>query len=130
MKFDDNELYSIPSSVNGTQCSLHNLAKWKNGLAFKKINFSDEGVPVIKIAELNNGIGPTTAYTKEIFSEDERVLIEEYALQFRDMNRSRELAEHICYQEEYGNQDVAPVVIKARREIQEKKEEHLQQRKR
>ena len=51
---------------------------------------------------------------KEIFSEDERVLIEEYALQFRDMNRSRELAEHICYQEEYGNQDVAPVVIKAR----------------
>ena len=67
---------------------------------------------------------------KEIFSEDERVLIEEYALQFRDMNRSRELAEHICYQEEYGNQDVAPVVIKARREIQEKKEEHLQQRKR
>lgn len=70
MKFDDNELYSIPSSVNGTQCSLHDLAKWKNGLAFKKINFSDEGVPVIKISELNNGIGPKTAYTKEIFSED------------------------------------------------------------
>ena len=58
---------------------------------------------------------------KEIFSEDERTLIEEYALQFRDMNRSRELAERICYQEEYGNQDVAPVVIEARREIQEKK---------
>ena len=67
---------------------------------------------------------------KEIFSEDERTLIEEYALQFRDMNRSRELAERICYQEEYGNQDVAPVVIEARREIQEKKEEHLQQKKR
>ena len=49
---------------------------------------------------------------------------------FRDMNRSRELAERICYQEEYGNQDVAPVVIEARREIQEKKEEHLQQKKR
>lgn len=67
---------------------------------------------------------------KEIFSEDERALIEEYALQFGDMNRSRELAEHICYQEKYGNQDVAPVVIEARREIQEKKEEHLQQKKR
>ena len=66
---------------------------------------------------------------KEIFSEDERALIEEYALQFRDMNCSRELAEHICYQEEYGNQDVAPVVIEARREIQEKKE-HLHQKKR
>jgi len=46
------------------------------------------------------------------------------------MNRSRELAEHICYQEKYGNQDVAPVVIEARREIQEKKEEHLYKRKR
>ena len=67
---------------------------------------------------------------KEIFSEDERTLIEEYALQFGDMNRSRELAEHICYQEEYGNQDVAPVVIEARSEIQEKKEEHLHQKKR
>lgn len=67
---------------------------------------------------------------KEIFSEDERALIEEYALQFGDMNRSRELAEHICYQEEYGNQDVAPVVIEARSEIQEKKEEHLHQKKR
>lgn len=70
MKFDDNELYSISSSVKGVQFSLHDLAKWKNGLAFKKINFSDSGVPVIKIAELNNGIGPTTAYTKENFSED------------------------------------------------------------
>ena len=67
---------------------------------------------------------------KEIFSEDERVLIEEYALQFRDMNRSRELAEHICYQEEYGNQDVALLVINARRDILEKTEEHLQHRKR
>lgn len=70
MKFDDNELYSISSSVKGVQFSLHDLAKWKNGLAFKKINFSDSGVPVIKIAELNNGIGATTAYTKENFSED------------------------------------------------------------
>lgn len=67
MKFDDNELYSIPSSVNGTQCSLHNLAKWKNGLAFKKINFSDEGVPVIKIAELNNGIDQQQLIQKRFF---------------------------------------------------------------
>ena len=46
------------------------------------------------------------------------------------LNCEEFLAEHICYQEEYGNQDVAPVVIEARREIQEKKEEHLQQKKR
>ena len=70
---------------------------------------------------------------KEIFSEDERTLIEEYALQFRDMNRSRELAEHICYQEEYGNQDVALVIMEAKRELREKAEkiqEFFQQKKR
>lgn len=42
----------------------------ENGLAFKKINFAETGVPVIKIAELNNGIGGTTAYTEQKFSED------------------------------------------------------------
>ena len=70
---------------------------------------------------------------KEIFSEDERALIEEYALQFRDMNRSRELAEQICYQEEYGNQDVALVIMEAKRELQkepEKREEFFRQKKR
>lgn len=34
---------------------------------------------------------------KRIFSENERALIEEYALQFHDMDRTRELADHICY---------------------------------
>lgn len=70
MKFDDNSLYNIKSSVNGKRYSLFELATWKNGLAFKKINFSETGVPVIKIAELNNGIGGTTAYTQQTFSED------------------------------------------------------------
>lgn len=70
---------------------------------------------------------------KEIFSAEECRLIEEYATQFHDMDRTRELAEHICYQEEYGNQDVALVIMEARRELQEeleKKEEHLRQKKR
>lgn len=70
MKFDDNSLYNIKSSVDGKRYSLFELATWKNGLAFKKINFSETGVPVIKIAELNNGIGGTTAYTQQTFSED------------------------------------------------------------
>ena len=39
-------------------------------MAFKKIHISETGVPVIKIAELNNGIGGTTAYTQQVFSED------------------------------------------------------------
>lgn len=70
MKFDENSLYNIPSFKDGNRVSLFELANWKNGLAFKKINFSDTGVPVIKIAELNNGVGSTTAYTQQIFPED------------------------------------------------------------
>lgn len=70
MKFDDNSLYNIKSSVDGKRYSLFELATWKNGLAFKKINFSETGVPVIKITELNNGVGGTTAYTQQTFSED------------------------------------------------------------
>ena len=70
MRYDENSLYNVKSSVEGKRCSLFDLATWKNGLAFKKINFSETGVPVIKIAELNNGIGGTTAYTQQKFSED------------------------------------------------------------
>lgn len=70
MRFDENSLYNIKSSVEGKRCCLFDLATWKNGLAFKKINFTETGVPVIKIAELNNGIGGTTAYTEQKFSED------------------------------------------------------------
>ena len=70
MRFDDNTLYNIPSDVAGNRISLFDLATWKNGLPFKKINFTDSGIPVIKIAELNNGIGATTAYTDQIFSND------------------------------------------------------------
>ena len=70
MNFDNNSLYNIKSSVDGKRYSLFELATWKNGLAFKKINFCETGVPVIKIAELNNGIGGTTAYTQQTFSEE------------------------------------------------------------
>lgn len=70
MNFDDNSLYNIKSSVDGKRYSLFELATWKNGLAFKKINFCETGVPVIKIAELNNGIGGATSYTQQTFSED------------------------------------------------------------
>ena len=70
MKFDESTLYNIYSKLNGKRYSLYNLAVWKNGLASKKINFSDTGIPVIKIAELNNGIGGSTSYTQQMFSED------------------------------------------------------------
>ena len=42
---------------------LYDLAEWKNGLAFRKIDFSVQGKPVIKIAELKNGITGQTQFT-------------------------------------------------------------------
>ena len=49
--------------------SLFGLASWKNGLAFRKINFSQTGKPVIKIAELKNGLTDQTRYTNDQFDE-------------------------------------------------------------
>ncbi|UZT81607.1 hypothetical protein [Caproicibacterium sp. BJN0003] len=56
MKFEDQKgklLYEPDFCNDWKRRSLYDLAKWKNGLAFKDINFSDVGKPVIKIAELN-----------------------------------------------------------------------------
>ena len=49
--------------------SLYSLAEWKNGLAFKQIHFAGQGKPVIKIAELKNGITAQTAYTQQTFDD-------------------------------------------------------------
>ncbi|WP_199560385.1 restriction endonuclease subunit S [Criibacterium bergeronii] len=73
MNFDENTLYNIKTSLPGMRRPLFDLAIWKNGLAFKKINFSEEGVPVIKIAELNNGISSNTSFTKGDYGEEVRL---------------------------------------------------------
>ena len=73
MSFDENTLYNIKTSLPGTRCPLFDLAIWKNGLAFKKIDFSEDGVPVIKIAELNNGIGSNTSFTEGDYGEELRL---------------------------------------------------------
>lgn len=70
MKFDESPLYNIKSDLNGSRSSLFDLAIWKNGLAFKKIDFSETGRPVIKIAELNNGINSNTSFTQGNYGED------------------------------------------------------------
>ena len=49
---------------------LYDLAKWKNGLAFRNINFSKRGRPVIKIAELKNGITEQTQLTEQTFDDE------------------------------------------------------------
>ena len=50
--------------------ALFDLAQWKNGLAFKKINFSSSGKPVIKIAELKNGITDQTQFTDGDYGDE------------------------------------------------------------
>jgi type I restriction enzyme S subunit len=44
---------------------LYSLAEWINGMAFRDINFSSKGLPVIKIAEIKNGLSGQTKYTED-----------------------------------------------------------------
>ena len=48
---------------------LYSMAKWVNGLAFRKIQFSPMGKPVIKIAEIKGGISGQTKFTQQSFNE-------------------------------------------------------------
>ena len=70
MKFDKTDLYYVNLGFQGKRLNLFEIAKWKNGLAFKNIEFADSGVPIIKIAELNNGINSKTSYTKNKYSDE------------------------------------------------------------
>ena len=54
---------------------------------------------------------------KSVFSGAERNLIVNYAYKLGDMEKTRELAEHIFYEEKYGNQNVALAIIDAQAEI-------------
>ena len=67
---EESELYNIQTCFNGSRCKLYDLATWKNGAAFKGVKVSPSGKPIIKIAELNNGISESTICTDEQFSED------------------------------------------------------------
>ena len=53
--------------------SLYSLAQWVNGLAFRNIQFSSIGKPVIKISEIKGGISGQTRFTQQTF--DESVLV-------------------------------------------------------
>ena|SRR2546425_5576316 len=52
---------------------LYSLAEWVNGLAFRDIQFSPTGAPVIKIAEIKDGISSQTKFTQQSFDEAVRV---------------------------------------------------------
>lgn len=52
---------------------LWETAEWTNGLAFRSFAFSDDGDPVIKIAELKGGISGQTKFTRQAFDPKYRV---------------------------------------------------------
>ena len=52
---------------------LYDIAKWVNGLAFRNIQFSPTGRPIIKIAEIKNGVSGQTKFTHQTFEESVRV---------------------------------------------------------
>ena len=53
--------------------SLYAMAQWVNGLAFREIQFSTTGKPVIKIAEIKGGISGQTKFTQQTFDESVRI---------------------------------------------------------
>ena len=56
-------MYECIRPDDWSEYSLFDIAFWKNGLAFKNIDFAKSGRPVIKIAELKNGVTSQTALT-------------------------------------------------------------------
>lgn len=50
------------NSVIGTVKSLYDFADFINGTSFKSNEYSNEGLPIVKIVELKNGITETTQY--------------------------------------------------------------------
>lgn len=57
------ELYNPAFPEDWTPYQLYDLADWINGMAFRNIEFSSSGKPVIKIAEIKNGITGQTQFT-------------------------------------------------------------------
>ena len=62
-------MYEYVGAEHWQKTTVFSLAKWKNGLAFRNINFSEAGRPVIKIAELKSGITGQTKFTDGEYDE-------------------------------------------------------------
>lgn len=62
---EKNTLYAPAFSNDWSEQSLYPLADWLNGMAFKDFEFAPKGKPVIKIAEIKNGISGQTRFTNE-----------------------------------------------------------------
>src|SRR6188768_2552921 len=57
------ELYSPEFAPTWKRHYLHDLAIWVNGMAFRDINFSATGIPVVKIAEVKSGVTGQTRFS-------------------------------------------------------------------
>ena len=68
-------------------------------------------------AKQAEGIINRLEFAKTAFSDDERNLIVNYAFKLNDMEKTRELAEHIYYEETEGSQGAVLAVIDAQAEI-------------
>ncbi len=66
-------LYHPGFPVHWKRKPLYALAEWVNGLAFRDIQFSATGKPVIKIAEIKGGISGQTKFTTQTFDESVHV---------------------------------------------------------
>lgn len=71
MKLKINETPDILTNSNNSWKSdyLYNLATWVNGRAFRTKEFSKDGLPVIKISELKNGLTSQTNYSNLTFQD-------------------------------------------------------------
>lgn len=67
-------LYHPSFPAHWTREQLYALAQWVNGVAFRDIQFSVAGKPVIKIAEIKTGIGGQTKFTQQTFDEAVHVM--------------------------------------------------------
>ena len=70
---EENWLYRPHFPDHWGKADLYSLAEWVNGLAFRNIEFRHSGMPVIKIAEIKNGITEQTKFTNQEFDESVRV---------------------------------------------------------
>ncbi|WP_262121061.1 restriction endonuclease subunit S [Anaerococcus sp. Marseille-Q5996] len=79
MEFEKINLYKPKFYNDWDTKTLYELADWINGKAFKKKDYSNNGIPIIKIAELNNGISSNTKYTN---SAEDKFYLKEKDLLF------------------------------------------------
>jgi len=74
------ELYAPAFHFGAEPQPLLGLAEWINGLAFKNISFTNDGLPVVKIAEIKNGFSDATKRTHGVY--DDRVRLRDGDLLF------------------------------------------------